>query len=65
MARRTIQKEHKHYVNTGRILYGEEGPYHEMELVTEKLELCPRCGKLIDQLFSTYCGNCGEKLENE
>lgn len=61
--RNTYIRERRHYAPTGEIVYGEGGKFEKLELVVDKLEMCCKCNKLVDQLYSNYCGNCGAKLD--
>lgn len=35
------------------------------ERYTIKEEYCSACGKLLDSSFRSFCGNCGQAIENE
>lgn len=53
------------YYNSGHLWEGEPVYFLKYVHYIDKIPLCSRCGKHIDDTFMHYCPNCGAKMDEE
>lgn len=51
------------YYNSGHLWKGVPFYFLKYSQFMDKIPLCSRCGKHIDDTFMNFCPNCGAKLD--